>query len=169
MNCCFFSKRSLASGAQVGTVIVWDVEQGDLLRQIAGHEGVVHMVAFEQEGVWSAGSSNGARCWIWINCVIGCKATATSRSLAVNNVRASAWTQARPARCLVAGRTRPVNDLSRPRRSSRTRRPCLSTHQRVQRRPPRLVRRPAGPRGTRRRRLSARRSLSEYSRYDRAA
>ena len=54
-----------ASGAQDGTVIVWDVANGDLLRQIATHSGVVDHLNFTSDGdaLWSAGEDGTIDLW----------------------------------------------------------------------------------------------------------
>jgi WD40 repeat protein len=52
------------SGAQDSTAIIWDVANGDLLRQFGGHQGVVNGVGFDDnDRVWSASQDGMAFHW----------------------------------------------------------------------------------------------------------
>ncbi len=57
--------RMLAGAARDGSVLVWDVEEGALVRTLKGHRGQARFVAFDPSG-WrlvSAGSDDTARIW----------------------------------------------------------------------------------------------------------
>ncbi|SOD82512.1 WD-40 repeat-containing protein [Streptomyces sp. Ag109_G2-15] len=72
--------KTLATGSEDSTVLIWDATAGRLVATLTGPAGAVNAVAFSPDGTWLAASGQDSSVWIWETATGVLRATLTGHA-----------------------------------------------------------------------------------------